>query len=238
MPVYVAAGIVAWLAMYKSGVHPTIAGVVLGLLTPATPYYDEEQLEDTATGYVGEFQRGRAAATREGDQQALGALRALEDLSRDSRAPLGRLEHALHPWTSYAVIPIFALANAGVALDADALSSAARSPVTAGVALGLMLGKPLGILLFSGLAVRLGLAALPSDVRWAQVAGVAIVAGIGFTVSLFIGGLAFADPALVDDAKIGILVGSAVMGAAGFLMLRAGSRTRREPAQAAERPDS
>ena len=235
MPVYVAAGVLAWLAMHESGVHPTIAGVVLGLLTPATPYYNEDQLEDTAAGYAGEFQRGRAAATRDGDERALAALRALEDLSRDSRAPLDRLEHALHPWTSYAVIPIFALANAGVALDADSISSAAQSPVTGGVALGLMLGKPAGVLLFSWLAVRLGLATLPASARWPQVAGIAVVAGIGFTVSLFIGGLAFDDPALVDDAKIGILAGSAIMGAAGFLTLRATS-TRRSVATEAARP--
>jgi NhaA family Na+:H+ antiporter len=189
MIVYAAAGAAVWLAVHESGVHATVAGVALGLLTPI------DSLPGSAPG---------------------------------AKSPLALLEHALHPWTSFAIVPIFALANAGIALDAGALGDAARSPVTAGVALGLIAGKPLGILLFSWLAVRAGVASLPAGVGWPALAGVAGVAGIGFTVSLFIGDLAFGDAALVQDAKLGILAGSLVMGLAGFaalhLMSRGGGR--------------
>jgi NhaA family Na+:H+ antiporter len=230
---YVVVGVAAWLAVHESGVHATIAGVVLGLMTPSAPPYDQDRVEETALGYIGEFQTARIDDTREGEERTRTALRALEDLSRHSRSPLDRLEHDLHPWTSYAVIPIFALANAGVALGGGIISDAMRSPVTLGVALGLVAGKPLGILLFSWLAVRFGAAALPGDASWTQIAGVAIVAGIGFTVSLFISGLAFSDPQLVDEAKIGILAGSAVMGAAGYLLLRMKFRASAQTSEAA-----
>jgi len=183
---YVAAGAVAWLAVHESGVHATIAGVAMGLLTPID-------------GTLG---------------------------SRDAAAGAGggpvleRLEHLLHPWASYAIVPIFALANAGVSLGGGALRDAASAPVSLGVAAGLVLGKPLGITIASLLAVRIGLATLPRGVSWPQIAGVSMVGGIGFTVSLFISDLAFTSAPLADQAKIGILAGSAAMGAAGFLVLR------------------
>jgi NhaA family Na+:H+ antiporter len=192
MIVYAAAGAATWLAVHESGVHATIAGVALGLLTPIDP------LPGSAPG---------------------------------AKSPLARLEHVLHPWTSFAIVPVFALANAGIALDPGALGDAARSPVTAGVALGLIAGKPLGILLFSWLAVRAGVASLPAGVGWPALAGVAGVAGIGFTVSLFIGDLAFGDATLVQEAKLGILGGSVVMGLAGFAALHLmSSRDRRDEA--------
>ncbi len=230
---YVVAGVAVWLAVHESGIHATIAGVVLGLMTPSLPHHDQDRLEETALGHIAEFQEARTNATREGDERTRSALRELEDLSRHNRSPLDRLEHGLHPWTSYAIVPIFALANAGVALDASAISAAARSPVTAGVAFGLIAGKPLGILLFSWLAVRLGAAALPAGAMWRHVGGAAVVAGIGFTVSLFISGLAFTDPGLIDDAKIGILAGSAIMGVAGYLLLRSAPASRRGEREAA-----
>ncbi|MEX2247430.1 MAG: Na+/H+ antiporter NhaA [Dehalococcoidia bacterium] len=177
--VYAAVGVVAWVAVLESGVHATIAGVVMGLLTPTRPHI-------------------------EGSEESV----------------LGRLEHTLHPWTSFGVIPVFALANAGVELGGDAIADAVRSRVTVGVLLGLAVGKPAGILLFSWLAVRAGLAALPARTGWAQVAAASMIAGIGFTVSLFIAELAFSDAALVDDAKIGIFAGSALIGAAGFVLMR------------------
>jgi NhaA family Na+:H+ antiporter len=140
--------------------------------------------------------------------------------ARDSGAPLvERLEHVLHPWTSFAVIPLFALANAGVALGGDAITDALSSRVALGAALGLMLGKPVGITVAGLLAVRAGLAALPDGVSWPQLAAVSLVAGIGFTVSLFITGLAFDDAGLRDEATIGVLGGSAVMGVLGFAVL-------------------
>jgi NhaA family Na+:H+ antiporter len=131
---------------------------------------------------------------------ALGLLVSLDARGADAPSPLERLEETLHPWTSYAIVPIFALANAGVALDAGALGDAARSPVSTGVALGLIAGKPIGIVVFAWLAVRLGIAVLPDGVAWRHIAAVAVVAGIGFTVSLFIAELAYADAGVVAEA--------------------------------------
>ncbi len=138
----------------------------------------------------------------------------------DNPPVLTRLEHILHPWTSFVIVPIFALANAGIVLDGGAVRDAATSPVSLGVALGLMLGKPIGIVLFGFTAVKLGVASLPDGVRWPQMVAVGLVAGIGFTVSLFIAPLAFGDAGLVGEAKIGILAGSTLIGVAGLVMLR------------------
>ena len=171
---YVIPGFTLWLCLYESGVHATIAGVVLGLLTPVIP--------------------GPTAG------------------------PAERLEHRLHPWSSFLVVPLFALANAGVVLGAGAIERASTSAVTWGVAVGLVIGKMLGITALTLLALRLGLGRLPAGMRARQVVGVAAVAGIGFTVSLFVADLSFTG-ALLDDAKIGILGASVVAGALGAIVL-------------------
>lgn len=217
---YVAVGVVAWLAMHESGVHATIAGVAMGLLTPSQSMEDPARLENVAGDLVASFQYGRAQGTPAGHAESQAALRALERLSRDSHSTLDRLEHGLHPWTSFAVVPLFALANAGIALDGGVLRNAAGSTVAAGAALGLILGKPIGITLASWLAVRMRIATLPEGVRWAQIAAVSIVAGIGFTVSLFIGTLAFPDVGQKDDARIGVMTASFIMALAGLLAVR------------------
>jgi NhaA family Na+:H+ antiporter len=171
---YVIPGFALWLCLYESGVHATIAGVILGLLTPVIP--------------------GPTAG------------------------PAERLEHRLHPWSSFLVVPLFALANAGVVLGAGAIERASASAVTWGIAVGLIVGKVLGITTLTLLALRLGLGRLPAGMRARQVVGVAAVAGIGFTVSLFIADLSFTG-ALLDDAKIGILGASVVAGALGAIVL-------------------
>lgn len=224
---YVAVGIGAWLGVHESGIHATVAGVVLGLLTPIAPFARTRDLAESAEKLVEQADDGPPTLTLGDDAHRRRALRDLESLSRDSRPVLARLEHALHPWTSYAIVPIFALANAGVVLNGDIVGDAASSRVTAGIVLGLVVGKPAGIVLFAWLAVKLRLAALPGDAGWRQLVAVAMVAGIGFTVSLFITGLAFDEPLLVSDAKIGVLAGSAIIGVAGFAALWASSR--REP---------
>jgi NhaA family Na+:H+ antiporter len=221
LTLYMAIALVAWLAFHESGVHATVAGVALGLLTPINPHYDVRDLRASAEGLLWQVTAGRGEGSREGDELAEASLRDLEELARESQSPLERLEGALHPWTSYVIVPVFALANAGVELSGDAWSGALTSRAGWGVALGLMLGKPIGIVLASFLAVRLGIAVLPNGARWAHVAALSMVAGIGFTVSLFITNLAFDDGALIQDAKIGILAGSALIGAAGLLALRA-----------------
>ena len=181
--VYVVPGIVLWVCMFESGVHATIAGVILGLLTPNQQW------------------RGQPV--------------------------IGRLERAIHPWTSFVIVPVFALANAGVDLGGGVLGDALGSRVTLGVVLGLVAGKTLGISTAVAVAVRLGLGRLPAGVRAHQIVGVAAVAGIGFTVSLFIAELSFAGTRHLNDAKIGILVGSLLSGMIGVLIL---VRRRREPA--------
>ena len=214
---YVVLGAALWLAVYKSGVHATIAGVVLAMLTPASAVFARERFEANALDLAARFRAARDAGDRDAEQAALGEI---ERLARGSEAPLDRLERALHPWVSYLVVPLFALANAGIAIDGGALRDAASSSVTAGVALGLVVGKPVGVVLFAWLAVRTGLATLPANVRMLPVAGVGLLAGIGFTVSLFVTGLAFDSASLQADAKMAILGASVIAGAAGYVYLR------------------
>ena len=211
MPIYAVIGIAVWVATLQSGVHATIAGVVLGLVTPVRPLdpnamqdllIEEEDLAD------GQLSASEARRARERAQASVSVAE--------------RVAHDLHPWTSFVVVPLFALANAGVELSADSLRTAATSPVTWGVLLGLVIGKIVGITGFAWGAERLGMTALPSDVGWAQMTGVAAVAGIGFTVSIFIAGLAFADGSLVDEAKVGILAASVLATAIGAVLLRIG----------------
>jgi len=215
--VYLALGVALWIATYESGAHATLAGVALGLITPARSLYEPSDYPRTAAGLLGEFQH--ALTTGDQDVQQ-GLLAQTEDLSRNTEAPLDRLERGLHPWVSYAVVPMFALANAGVDLGGGVIGDATSSSVAWGVAAGLILGKPLGILGFSWLAVRLRLCELPSDAGCGHILGIGVLGGIGFTVSLLIAGLAFDDTALVDEAKLGILVASIIAGILGYLFLR------------------
>jgi NhaA family Na+:H+ antiporter len=157
-------------------------------------------------------------------------VQALEEACEAVQTPLQRLEHALHPWVAFGIMPLFALANAGVSVAAPEGGSLLSQRVTMGVILGLVLGKQVGVTLFTWLAVRVGLAALPEGVRWQHVYGASWLAGIGFTMSLFIAGLAFDQPALMDQAKVGILLASVVAGGVGWLLLRRGSAS---PASAA-----
>ncbi len=217
--IYLAVGLVTWLAVFESGVHATIAGVALGLLTPTGPAVQPDEFIGATDDLLRQFRIARMQTDADGQELSQAALSDLENLARQSQPVLDRLEHALHPWTGYLVVPIFALANAGVELDAGSLRHAAGSPVSLGVALGLIAGKPLGIILAAWLACKAGIAALPDDARWRQLAGVGVVAGIGFTVSLFIGNLAFSQPELIADAKIGVLAGSALMGIVGIVAL-------------------
>jgi NhaA family Na+:H+ antiporter len=218
MGVYVVIGGFAWLALLESGVHATLAGVALGLLTPAHAMYSDEEYRQRATWILSRYDMdARAPRARERlDQQAL----ELAAVARESVSPLDRLEVAIHPWSSFVIVPIFALANAGIRFADIDVGDAITSPVAMGVALGLVVGKTVGVSLFAFLAVRLGLGTLPKATTWRHIVGVAIVAGIGFTVSLFITELAFTAPELIDRAKIGIFIGSGFAGIAGYLLLR------------------
>jgi NhaA family Na+:H+ antiporter len=218
--VYLVVGAAAWLAVFESGVHATIAGVVLGLLTPAHPLGARADFSKAAHSLVEQHDEGAAEEGPESDEMRTAALGELEELARESQPILDRVERGLHPWTSYLIIPLFALANAGIEIDGGALADAVHSRVSIGVVLGLMIGKPLGILLFAWAATRIGIASIPSGTNWRQLGALACIAGIGFTVSLFISALAFGDNGQLRDAKLGILGASFVMGVIGFLALR------------------
>jgi NhaA family Na+:H+ antiporter len=222
--VFVGLGAVVWLATYVSGVHPTIAGVVLGLLAPAVPYQRPDAVSEEA-------RRTADLTVDEPDPPDADAEHWLwlAWLSREAVSPLARTEHGLLPWTSFAIVPLFAFANAGVRLSAERLGDAITSPVTLGVLAGLLVGKILGITGASGLAISSGIARLPSGVRFSHLTGAAAVAGIGFTVSLFIAELAFDDRALVDEAKIGILVASILAGLVGWFLLRSAPTVDQAP---------
>jgi NhaA family Na+:H+ antiporter len=205
MPCFVVLGVGVWLATLASGVHATIAGVVVGLLTPAHPLAPGRLAREWAEDLV--------------DEPTPAELLGMTSLAKDSVSVAERLAHHLHPFTSFVIVPLFALANAGVTLSSGILSAPGTGAVALGVGLGLVVGKAVGITAACWLAVRLGLGVLPRGVGWRQMAGIASVAGIGFTVSLFVAGLAFDDVALEGAAKVGILAGSLVAAVGGTALL-------------------
>lgn len=206
-------GLIAWIAMHESGIHATITGVLVAAITPAAARVSVERLASEGAVLL-----ERAVGSDHNSSEA--ALGELETLVADTEAPLERLERAIHPITGYLVLPLFALANAGVSLSPDALSDAIESQVTLGVYLGLVAGAPIGVLLFSWLAVKSGLAALPAGVGWRQIAGVGALAGIGFSVSIFITDLAFGDTPEAQQAKIGVTAAAVTAALLGWLLLR------------------
>lgn len=212
IPIYVALGAGIWLAFLKSGVHPTVAGVLLGLLTPAYSWFSGHSLALVAEGVSQQLQQDPDSIEKM-DQQKEAAL-LLSKTAKEMISPLVRLEMSLHPWVMYTIMPLFALANAGVAIDFSALGS----PVALAVGAGLVVGKPVGIVLFSLAAVKLGLASLPTGVNWKSMVGAGCLAGIGFTMSLFIAGLAL-EGELLTAGKIGTLTGSAISAALGMTIL-------------------
>ncbi|HXZ78319.1 MAG TPA: Na+/H+ antiporter NhaA [Terriglobales bacterium] len=210
-------GIMLWIAVLKSGVHATIAGVILGLLTPSKPGIDPGQASRSIQSLLEELKIAGANGDVKATESVLGQM---EDVCYHAQAPLDRQEHRLHPWIGYVVLPIFALSNAGVELSRETASAAFTSTAMFGVVLGLVLGKLVGIVGFCKLAVASRIASLPEQTTWRHIIGVGLLAGIGFTVSLFITELAFNDDALVADAKIGILLASLIAGIAGYVFLR------------------
>jgi NhaA family Na+:H+ antiporter len=233
--IYFALGAVGWAATVQSGVHPTIFGVILGLMTPWRPWYHPAGFLGVAEQLLQRFRRGYESPDEHfGQEHEAAALRSLATVSTETVAPLDRLEHSLLPWSAFLVVPVFAFANAGVDLRDGALAASLSSSLALGVGLALVIGKPLGVVLGAWIAVRLG-ATLPTGVTWPQVVAMGMVAGIGFTVALFITELSYpigvlgegvaAD--LLREAKVGILLGSLFAAAVGALMLGAVLRTER-----------
>ena len=204
IPLYAVLAVASWLAVYFAGIHATLAGVILGILTPAQPlrrpeYVDVDELTD-----LSDFEAAHKTAV----------------LARQSVSSVEWLEHRLHPWVSYAVMPLFALANAGIVLSATSMNDALTSSVTLGIVAGLVGGKILGISVFSLGALRLGIGSLPTGVTRRQLLSVSALAGVGFTISIFVADLAFQDQALNTEAKSGVLIASLVAGLLGLVLLR------------------
>ena len=219
---YLAAGAFVWLSLLEAGVHATLAGVALGLLTPAWPLRSPRRFAPAVRSLANDIDRAYYDHVITGEEFAEGEQRIAElgRLAMYSTSPLERLERALSPWVAYVVVPVFALANAGVELSGDAISGLASEPITLGILLGLVVGKTVGVFGASVVAIRLGVGRLPVGATWRHMLGLAMVAGVGFTVALFVTSISFDDPVRSDAAKIGILAGSALAGLLGYGVLR------------------
>ncbi len=229
---YVLPGAVLWIGLLQTGAHPTLAGVVLGLMTPVLPAPRHEHPRDIVRRAADFLVRAGASDTDGTAEQA----RRLRWAQRELLAPVTRVQMALHPWVAYVVMPLFALANAGVTLDGVDLSAPSSQAVMLGVAAALVIGKPLGVVAASWIAVRLGWCRLPPGTTWSGVALVGLLAGIGFTMSIFIANLAFGDENLLGAAKLGVLTASAVAATAGLAwgaVLAARQRRKAAPAREA-----
>lgn len=210
MPIYFLVGGMIWLAFDASGIHPTLAGVALGLLTPARVWVTGNRLRAILGRALQRPSRGPGSAVAAGKVN----LRRAQVATREARSPVEQLERSLHPWVAFAILPLFALANAGVAISPGIFDV----PVAAAVFAGLVIGKPLGVVLVTFLAVRLGLATRPASLRWGLIAAGGALTGIGFTMAVFIAELAF-DEALLSSAKLGILAASLAAAAIGTIAL-------------------
>jgi Na+:H+ antiporter, NhaA family len=224
---YVLLAGMCWICLHESGVHATLAGVAFGLLTPSRPFYKRPVFGAQARDLVDQVEAARAKEADDvvgnnEDEEGIEAeaLNSLITLAAESQPPLDRLEHRLVPWTTFVVVPIFALANAGVRLTWDQFVGSFSEPITLGVLFGLVVGKTVGIFSFTLVAIRVGIGKMPVGTSWAQLFGVAVLGGIGFTVALFVTELAFEPGANADQAKVGILAASAIAGVAGYLFLR------------------
>jgi NhaA family Na+:H+ antiporter len=217
LSMYIVVGICFWAAVLSSGVHATIAGVILGLVAPIKPKFPPEQLAESAEPLLDSF---REQVLTKNKTSAEATIAELDKLLRGTDSIAERLERSVHPWVAFLILPLFALASAGTALSADQLKLALSSPIALGIFLGLLLGKAIGVLVFSFLAVKFKIAGMTDGLTWTGIAGVGLLAGVGFTVALFISGLSFEDPALVATAKVAVLAASLAAGVIGYLFLR------------------
>lgn len=220
--IYFYLGLLLWLAVLQSGIHASIAGVLLAFTIPAKTRINTKGFSRNTRNLLDKFERagehGENVLTNETRQAD---VMAIEQCCDRILSPLQRFEHWLHPWSSFVIMPLFALANAGVTLKGMDLGAALMSPVSIGIIAGLFLGKQFGIFAFAWLAVKIKVASLPEGVNWSKIYGAGILAGIGFTMSLFIAGLAFTDDSILNLSKIGILAASLIAGVVGYVFLKA-----------------
>jgi len=230
---YALVGVLLWLALHASGVHATLAGILLAMAIPArparTPAHFERRIQELEEAFRADRRDDDTPDDPLSNSRMASIAEAMERSAAAVQSPLQRMEHSLTPWVTFAVIPVFALSNAGIDLLEVAWGEALTHNVTLGVVGGLAIGKFAGIGLFSWMAVRLGVARLPSGVGWMHLLGAAWLAGIGFTMSLFIAQLAFSAPELIEEAKLGILLGSALSAAIGLFWLYLAGRARAAP---------
>jgi NhaA family Na+:H+ antiporter len=218
---YFVLGVGFWVAILRSGIHATIAGVILGFMVPTTATLSLREFQELGTGIVERFRRALAHGDEKTAKNLLGSI---EQLVHGTESPSELLTRKLNDWVSFLVLPLFALANAGVTFSGGTWRGLLTSRIAWGILLGLVVGKPLGIIGFARLAVRSGFAQVPNGVTWRQLHAVGILAGIGFTVSIFISSLAFGDPSHLLEAKTGVLAASLLAGVLGYFALRDGGR--------------
>ena len=232
--VYISVGVVVWYLFLESGVHATIAGVLVAATIPHHVIYDRARFTRRIRTALDVLDHQPDPGTDEDEVQREVAMEIVHEATERWGSPLHRLEHHLAPWVSYGIMPVFALANAGVPIDPGGFLGLFRESVPLGIVLGLFVGKQIGVFAFSWVAVRLNLAALPEGATWRSLYGVGVLAGIGFTMSLFVANLAFDDPQLLEAAKVGVLTASLLAGVVGSAVVAlTGPRKRR-----AGRPDA
>lgn len=227
--IYSILGLLLWLSVLQSGIHATIAGVLLAFTIPAKARINTKRFSEKTGELLDKFEKaGEHGENVLSNETRQTDVMAIEENCKKILTPLQRFEHGLHPWSSFIIMPVFALANAGVTLKGMDLGAALTSSVSIGIIAGLFLGKQFGIFAFSWLAVKTKLASLPAGVRWSKIYGAGILAGIGFTMSLFIAGLAFTDDSILNLSKIGILTASLIAGLVGYLFLKSALRKTNE----------
>jgi NhaA family Na+:H+ antiporter len=236
MPWYIALGVICWYALLQSGVHATIAGVVFGLLTPAYAWLPPAQFPFVAKRLVEDLEdRNADGITFDEQEENDHTLHELRRLSLETQSPLHRVEVRLSPIVAFGIVPIFAFANAGLPIPTGHFGDLLTDPVVLGIGIGLVFGKTVGVFGSSWLLLRTGVARMPEGVTQHHLFGAALCAGIGFTVAIFVAGLAFADPAVIETAKLAIILASAIAAVLGYAWLRATGR-QDEPQRAETRP--
>jgi NhaA family Na+:H+ antiporter len=215
---YLVIGFAVWIAFLLSGVHATIAGVLVAFTIPARTRINEKNYAESIKQLLFDFEKQIPNNSTLTTAEQHHTIEKIKELSMDAETPLQKVEYLLHPWVAFVIMPIFALANAGIIIGSDFFTSI-MNPVSMGVAIGLLAGKFAGVLMATWLMVKFG-AQLPAKAKWKQIIGVALLAGVGFTMSLFISGLAFTHPEMVDQAKYGILLASLLAGVLGVVVLK------------------
>jgi NhaA family Na+:H+ antiporter len=227
-PPYIALGALVWAGIFYSGVHATIAGVLLGFTVPVRPRLDRENFSSKVQHRIDQFQEAHSKANEARDdlefekaeERAEDRLGYLHEMMRATDRTGERVIVMLTPWISYLVLPLFALSNIRIHFSGDMITAASSSPLSVAIIAGLVIGKPIGFLLFSWAATQIGIARLPQAVTWRMIGAIGCLAGIGFTISLFIAGLAFQDDRIVEQASLAILVASLASGLFGFMALK------------------